>query len=194
MLELTASKAPGAALRQGMLPELPFEDGSFDAALGSFVLNQVGDPTAALGEFYRVLASGGRIGVTLWPLPPTAMDDLWQGVLKDSCAVVPRDTPAPPQALRAMQTGPGLSAALSTAGFGQIRHEVIEWVHRVDAGQLWSGTAGGVTKVGAVLVQQTPEVFRAAKEAFSRLSAELLDDNGLVALPVSALIATGTRP
>jgi len=194
MLERTAAMAPDAVVKHGVLPGLPFEDGTFDAVLGSFVLNQVGDPAAAIDELYRVLVPGGRIGVTLWPDTPTALHDLWERVLQASGAVDPADRPAPPPALPALQTGPGLVAGLSAAGFEQARYEVVEWTHRIAAEQLWSGPANGVTMVGAVLARQTPDVRRAAREAFDRISPEYLGDDGLLALPVTALIATGTRP
>jgi SAM-dependent methyltransferase len=43
--------------------ELPFPDGSFDAAFSHAVLSHLGDPLAALKEIRRVLKPGGVIGV-----------------------------------------------------------------------------------------------------------------------------------
>jgi ubiquinone/menaquinone biosynthesis C-methylase UbiE len=47
------------------LDALPVEDGSFDAALATEVLEHVVDPGAALGELHRVLVPGGLVLVTV---------------------------------------------------------------------------------------------------------------------------------
>ena len=46
--------------------ELPFEDGAFDVALSSFVLQLVPSRKAALGELRRVLRPGGRLAWVTW--------------------------------------------------------------------------------------------------------------------------------
>jgi SAM-dependent methyltransferase len=53
-LGLRAQVLPGRAER------LDLPDGSIDAAVATFVLCSVDDPTAALAELYRVLRPGGR--------------------------------------------------------------------------------------------------------------------------------------
>ena len=56
MVELAARAAPAADVRVAVLPQLPFDDGRFDAVVGNFVLNHVGRPRDALAELRRVLA------------------------------------------------------------------------------------------------------------------------------------------
>ncbi|MCC6338819.1 MAG: methyltransferase domain-containing protein [Acidimicrobiia bacterium] len=49
---------------------LPFDDGSFDAVVGSEVLEHIGDDEGAIAELARVLRPGGRMAVTVptrWP-------------------------------------------------------------------------------------------------------------------------------
>src|SRR5690349_14999574 len=48
---------------QGDLLELPFEDGSFDAATVGFGIRNVEDVEVALRELRRVLRAGGRLGI-----------------------------------------------------------------------------------------------------------------------------------
>jgi ubiquinone/menaquinone biosynthesis C-methylase UbiE len=45
----------------GRAEELPFADGSFDAAVSAFALCTVADPAAALAELRRVLVPGGAL-------------------------------------------------------------------------------------------------------------------------------------
>ena len=52
----------------GNIYELPFPDYSFDATFAHAVLNQLGDPSRALGEMHRVLKPGGLISLrTTYP-------------------------------------------------------------------------------------------------------------------------------
>jgi ubiquinone/menaquinone biosynthesis C-methylase UbiE len=45
---------------------LPFEDGSFDVVACQHALHRFPDPGAVLEEMRRVLAPGGRLGITTW--------------------------------------------------------------------------------------------------------------------------------
>ncbi|WP_031465602.1 class I SAM-dependent methyltransferase [Sciscionella sediminilitoris] len=58
-----AADPPAAAawrILDSSAEELPFADGAFDTIVASYVLCTVPDPRAALAEFARVLAPGGR--------------------------------------------------------------------------------------------------------------------------------------
>ena len=63
MLERARRKAPELEWVQGDLLELPFADGSFDAATVGFGIRNVEDVGAALRELRRVLRPGGRLAV-----------------------------------------------------------------------------------------------------------------------------------
>ena len=63
MLERARRKAPGLEWVRGDVLALPFEDGSFDAAVVGFGIRNVEDLDAALRELRRVLRTGGRLGV-----------------------------------------------------------------------------------------------------------------------------------
>lgn len=51
-------------LRVGPGERLPFDNASFDGVLAASSVEQVPDPKASLGEFYRVLKPGGRLRMT----------------------------------------------------------------------------------------------------------------------------------
>jgi demethylmenaquinone methyltransferase/2-methoxy-6-polyprenyl-1,4-benzoquinol methylase len=63
MLELARKKEPAIEWVQGDLLELPFPDGSFDAATVGFGVRNVADLERGLAELRRVLRPGGRLGV-----------------------------------------------------------------------------------------------------------------------------------
>ena len=63
MLERARRKEPAIEWIQGDLLELPFEDGSFDAATVGFGVRNVADLSAAIAELRRVLRPGGRLGI-----------------------------------------------------------------------------------------------------------------------------------
>jgi len=63
MLERARRKAPELEWVSGDLLALPFEDGSFDAALVGFGVRNVEDLEAGLRELRRVLRPGGRLGI-----------------------------------------------------------------------------------------------------------------------------------
>ncbi|MFD0856072.1 class I SAM-dependent methyltransferase, partial [Actinomadura adrarensis] len=70
MAETAARNVPGLReVRVAVLPELPFGDDSFDAVVGNFVINHVGEPGLALSELRRVLRPGGRLALTCWEMP-----------------------------------------------------------------------------------------------------------------------------
>ena len=45
---------------------LPFDDGAFDVVACQHALHRLAEPAAALEEMRRVLAPGGRLGITVW--------------------------------------------------------------------------------------------------------------------------------
>ena len=63
MLERARSKSSSIEWVQGDVMELPFEDGSFDAATIGFGIRNVSDLEGGLRELARVLRPGGRFAV-----------------------------------------------------------------------------------------------------------------------------------
>ncbi len=63
MLERARRKLPEAAWVEGDLLELPFADGSFEAATVGFGVRNVSDLGGGLRELRRVLVPGGRVAV-----------------------------------------------------------------------------------------------------------------------------------
>src|SRR5260221_6261522 len=67
---LNARKASlGIEFLEGDAQALPFSGESFNRVAINFGLLHLPDPSKALGEAYRVLKHGGRLGFTLWAKP-----------------------------------------------------------------------------------------------------------------------------
>jgi demethylmenaquinone methyltransferase/2-methoxy-6-polyprenyl-1,4-benzoquinol methylase len=63
MLELARQKAPGVTFEWGNALELPYDDGSFDAATVGFGARNFSDLERGLAEMARVVRPGGRVVV-----------------------------------------------------------------------------------------------------------------------------------
>lgn len=69
MAERARVAVPDAEVVVGDASSLPFEEGSFDVVLSAFVVFFIPDATAALREWGRVLAPGGRLVISTWGSP-----------------------------------------------------------------------------------------------------------------------------
>ncbi len=59
-------RLPGVDVRQGTAEALPYDDGSFDAALAQLVVHFMSDPVAGLRDMGRVTRPGGVVAACVW--------------------------------------------------------------------------------------------------------------------------------
>lgn len=191
MLELARRTAPRAILSAGGAPDLPFEQGTFNAVTANFVVNHAENPRSAVADLTRVCAPGAAVGVTVWPSSPSAMNALWAEVVRASGALVqpPEHLPADKDFERTRQ---GLTQLLTEAGLSHVRTKVLSWDFRIPPEDLWAGPAGGVAGIGKIVTSQTPSMQAAMKGHYDRLISPLID-NGELVLPAEALMAVGIR-
>jgi SAM-dependent methyltransferase len=194
MVALARGAAPDAELLVAALPDLPFGDGRFDACAANFLLDHVGDPGAALTELARVTKPGGRIGVTAWSSVPPMATALFGLALKGAGAVRP---PQPsrrggPTRRDFEHTEAGLATLLRDSGLEGVQCRTVEWTLVVDRDVWWSGPVSGVAGAGYLHGRQTPEVRAEAERRFTRLSAVFEREDGLLALPATALLGVGS--
>jgi SAM-dependent methyltransferase len=180
-------------VRVAALPDLPFPDGSFDAVVANFVLNHVGAPAAAVGELARVARPGGRVAVTIWPYPQPPLQRLWGDALAAAGVPVPDDLPALEPERDFQRTPEGLAGLLAGA-FGEVRVERVEWTHRADPEDWWSGPANGLGTLGLIMQRVGPAASDRIRAAYDELSTAFLAEGGLLALPTAALLGSGTAP
>ncbi len=62
----TAASFPGLDVRLGVAEALPYDDGSFDAALAQLVVHFMSDPVAGLHDMGRVTRPGGVVAACVW--------------------------------------------------------------------------------------------------------------------------------
>jgi SAM-dependent methyltransferase len=192
MAEAAARNVPGLDVRVAVLPDLPLPDGEFDAVTGNFVINATGDPAAVLAELRRVLRPGGRLALTCWSESPPPVLGIAREAIEAAGVPYPQDIPVSP--FRPHSSPSAFAALLAGAGFAGTTAQALTWDHRVDPGQWWQVYRSSVGSNGAVIARQDDATIERIKNEFDRLAARYATGDGLVALPATAVLASGTRP
>ena len=63
------ARIPGADVREGVAESLPWDDGTFDAAMCSLVVAWMSDADRGIGEMARVTKPGGTVAAAMWDIP-----------------------------------------------------------------------------------------------------------------------------
>src|SRR3954453_4947120 len=74
---------PGPDVRAGGAEDLPWEDGTFDAALASLVIGFMRDADAGVREMARVIRPGGTVALCMWDIAGggmTMLSTFWAAV------------------------------------------------------------------------------------------------------------------
>jgi demethylmenaquinone methyltransferase / 2-methoxy-6-polyprenyl-1,4-benzoquinol methylase len=127
MLERARRKAPELEWVRGDLLELPFAEGSFDAATVGFGVRNVEDLERALGELRRVLPAGGRLGILEITRPRGVLAPfyrLWfDGVVPLIGKLLPGGAAYTylPASVRRFPGPEELAALMRDAGFAEVR-------------------------------------------------------------------------
>lgn len=191
MLDRARRAAAGAQVGPGTLPDLPFPDGRFDAAVANFVVNHVGDPAAAVAELRRVVRPGGRVAVTIWPWPQPPLQRLWGQAFSAAGCEPSAGLPRVAAEKDFDRTVDGLAGLLAGSGLGDVRCATLSWDHRTDPEDWWAGPANGIGLLGQLMEEQPPAVRDRIRQQYDRLTASYLDEDGTLVLPTAALLASG---
>jgi SAM-dependent methyltransferase len=125
----------------GDAASLPFDDASFDVVLSSFVVFFLPEPTAALREWRRVLAPGGRLVMSTW----NGADPRWSWERDVRKAFASDDVLKGFALVNRFDEEAKVEGELRSAGFepGQVTRHVIEFVYAdEDAWWDWNWSHG----------------------------------------------------
>lgn len=136
MLHVARRERPQVPVAGGLAIDLPFRNGSFDVALGTFVLAHFTRYETALWDIKRVLKTGGKIGFSSWHDGIDAYQEAWRELIE---SVVPREMLAPAYAEAApwhdkFRSRGSVEEVLIDAGFRQVRTEIAKyhWVYSIE--------------------------------------------------------------
>jgi ubiquinone/menaquinone biosynthesis C-methylase UbiE len=188
--DIERQKLRHAEMRQMDAERMNFSDASFDWVLCAFALWMFAQPFPVLREFWRVLKSGGRVGLTTWAAD-NPFQNWCQQVLRPYAPVPAPKVPAPNDEAR-FDTPSQLETALRRAGFVDIQITVEEkdFLYSSDE-DLWQSLWS--TGVRRQLDKMTPAAVEQAKsDVFSKLQAVKKPDG--FHMVNRALFAFSTKP
>jgi SAM-dependent methyltransferase len=176
--------------------ELPFEDGSFDAVVGNFVINHLPAPERGVAEAARVLVGGGHLAFSAWLLPDRM---LIMGLIGDAleAAHVEEDEqaagiPPGPDAYRFADQAE-FRGLLEGAGLAEVAVEPVALVQRIaNAEELWRGFMGGSVRGSAFIRAQSDAVRARIRDALDAV-VEPYQAGDALEVPVAANIASGRK-
>ncbi len=166
MLQAAVERVPGADLRQASAEQLPWPDGSFDAALAQLVVHFMDDPAKGAAEMGRVTRPGGVVAACTWDFAGggmTLLKTFW-----DSVRALDPDAES--------ETSPlgdrgRLDALWRESGLESVETEALEVSSDYGSfDELWSSFSRGVGPAGQHLLSQPPERQEAIRaEYFSHV-------------------------
>ncbi len=192
MLELARRRQPELEFRYGDAEQLPFDDASFDAVVGGFVVNHLPEPAVAVAEAVRVLRRPGTVALSVWDVPER---NRMNGVFSDAIADAGVDTTgaepvAGPDSYR-FSDDSEFERLLGDAGLGEVRVETVALsLHVPDADAVWHGLLGSTVRIRSLYDAQPPDARAAIREAFDRRVDVHRGEAG-VELPAVAKLASG---
>ena len=158
-------RLPGVDVRRSPAEQLPFPDGSFDAALAQLVVHFMADPVLGLREMGRVTRPGGVVAACVWdhaggrgPLTAfwSAVRDLDPAARDESDLAGAREGQ-----LASLFSQAGLDATHVTTLTERVRHPSFDdW---------WQRFTLGVGPAGAYVASLTPDRRAALREQCRRL-------------------------
>jgi demethylmenaquinone methyltransferase / 2-methoxy-6-polyprenyl-1,4-benzoquinol methylase len=131
MLERARRKAPGVEWVQGDVLELPFEDGSFEAATVGFGVRNVSDLERGIAELRRVLAPGGRLAILEITQPRGALAPFYRLWFDRIVPLLGKVLPGGaaytylPASVRRFPGPDELAGLLRASGFGSVEYRLL---------------------------------------------------------------------
>jgi SAM-dependent methyltransferase len=185
------ARLPSADVRVAAAEELPFEDGSFDAAFAQLVVNFMTDPVRGVGEMKRVVEPGGSVAACTWDYREgmTMIRTFWDAAHE----IVPEEAAEYDEGKNMHHaTVEELTGLWRTVGLDQVEGgQLSVTVDYEDFDDLWAPFPTGIGPAGAFCASLEPDQQQALRAAYSR---RLGDPEGSFELSARAWYAVGRVP
>lgn len=194
MVALASSRYPDISFREGNAEALPFADGSFDAVVICFGLLHFPDADQALREAFRILRSGGRIGISVWAAADKAVGF---GIVLDAVqAHGNTDVGLPPGPSFFRFSDPQeCRRTLEATGFADPRTIEVSQTWRFPSVTAWiEGVERSTVRTAAILRAQTPQAYSRIREAVEQRGRAYVKNTGRVELPMPAVLTSAKKP
>jgi ubiquinone/menaquinone biosynthesis C-methylase UbiE len=164
LVDAAAARVPGADVRTAPAENLPWPDGSFDAALAQLVIHFLADPAVGLVEMRRVTRPGGVVAASSWNFPKMPLLRIFWEAAR---SVVPS---AASESLQ-MDSLDELAQLGREAGLEEVVAVPLEVSTRYETfDELWESFQRGVGPAGEFCASLSPELREAVRGAYhSRL-------------------------
>ncbi len=183
-VEACARRNPGVDVTLGRAEELPFPDGSFDAALAQLVLHFVSDPSATARELRRVVRPGGIVAASVWDIDGMSMLRLFREAVRATNPAAAEGTDP-----RAFGRDGEIAALFDAAGLDQIGAGALDVeVDYEDFDDFWTPFLSGTGPAGAYTASLDAMGQARLRE---ELRARLGSPDGSFTLQARAWYATG---
>lgn len=193
MVALATKLYPAVTFREASADQLPFANGSFDAATCAFGVGHFPDAPGVVAEMARVLAPGGRMALAWWEgFARNRINGIFYDVMTQLAVTAAGAVPAGPPMDRYSDRD-RFAALLREAGLKDVSVEPVTFMHPVkDVDQLWNIAMGSFARASSVIGVQTEAMQRKIKAAVAEHAARYATADGL-AIPVAFMVVSGSR-
>src|SRR5690242_1174376 len=182
------ARIPGADVREGVAESLPWDDGSFDAALCSLVVAWMSDADHGIGEMARVTKPGGTVAAAMWDIPGGGLEmvsHFWRAARE----IDPSVGDEPPRAGGVLEGD--LVERFGRAGLERVTGGTLETsVDYADFDDYWEPFTGGGGPASGAFYASLDDAGKAALRDTVRSSLP----EGPFTLPARAWLALPTVP
>ncbi|MCA1407221.1 methyltransferase domain-containing protein [Ensifer sp. IC3342] len=191
MIAAAQAKGSNVHFQVGDAEALIFGDAAFDRVINNFGTLHLADPDRAIAEAARVLKPGGRYAFTVWRGPEVAPLFRIVPEVVSAHGTLEVDLPPAPPMFRFAEREEAMRV-LSAVGFTDVTFRDIPATLDFPLAELPDFFRHAFVRLTMVLDRQEPAARARIEEALSE-RFQAFTDNGVVYLPLPALVVSATR-